>query len=845
MTRPDRAAAIETLFHAALELPPGRRRAFLIERAAGDSELVAAVERLLAADEDAATGPTTGGVAAAAGALLGEPADRIGSQLGPYRITGVLGAGGMGVVYLAHREDVGAQVALKVLRDPLSADATRRFLQERRVLARLRHPGIAQLFDAGTDPDGAPWFALELVDGKPLPAHCAETGASLRERVRLFRLVCDAVGYAHRQLVIHRDLKPSNVLVTSAGAVKLIDFGVAEADADPGADGARALTPAYSAPEQLRGEPASVSSDVYSLGVLLHELVTGRRPANAGTPPWPPAPGDGSLDQRDLESICRTALAADPAARYPSVEALERDLDRLLRELPLERSVGVADRLRKLWRRRSRRIAIAAVGLVAAGAAAASYTIGLARARTAAVAEASRATRLQRMLVDLFQGGDESAGPTDSLRVVTLVDRGVEEAATLGSEPALQADLYETLGTVSRQLGRLDRADSLLQLSLARRRADPADDDRALAGGLTALGLLRAEQARFPEADSLVREGIAMLTRTAGPASPRVAEGYEALAEVLELAGRYPEAIAALQRAIAIGGPGADTTAELAPRWYSLANNFYYAGELDSAETLNRRVLAIWNRTYGDGHPRVADVIINLGAIEQDRGNLAAAESLYRRGSDVMERWYGPDHLRTAGTVSMLGRVALLQRRSDEADSLIRRALAIRRRILGPDHPRVGLMLSELANIAFGRQRLAAAESLFTAAIEVYGRAYPGPHQYAGTAESGLASVYLAKGQPAEAERQARRAVATFEATLPADHLNVGIARLKIGRALLRQRRYTEARVESERALAIALAQAGPASSWVTAIRGDLGEIYRGQGDQAALDRLAGTAPPP
>ena len=844
---PDRADVVDALFHAALARPVAERAAFLAA-ASTDAEIVAEVAGLLAADE--ATGPTplvTGGLAVAADALLTEADDRVGQQIGPYRIVERIGAGGMGVVYRAERADVGARVALKVLRDPLSPEAGRRFLEERRVLARLRHPAIATLFDAGTNA-GSPWFAMEHVEGRPLLAHCRETGAGIRERLRLFRAICEPVAYAHRQLVIHRDLKPSNVLVTATGGVKLIDFGIATGlpGAETETEPSLALTPAYAAPEQLRAEAATVQTDVFSLGVILYELLTDRLPFDRARPEAealrPTAAGlagaaDG-IDLADLDLVCLTAIAADPARRYGSVEALLRDLDALRAEWPLEvRAREVGYPLRKLWRRRKRTILVAGLIGLGGGVAAALYTNGLAQARLRSDAEARRAERLQGLLVGLLQGGDDAVGPADSVRVVTLVDRGVEQAATLTAEPRLQADLYETLGTIQRQLGRFDRADSLLTLSLERRRALAAPDDADLSRGLIALAHLRTDQARFSEADSLARSAITILDRAPGATRRQRAAAHEALAEVEEQAGNYREAIAALERAIAIAGPVTDTTAELASRWYSLANNYYYAGVRDTAELLNQRVLALWTRAYGEHHPLVADVVINLGAIEQDRGRYPEAERHYQRGTAIMERWYGPDHPRTAAAIAMVGRAALLQQQRDRADTLIRRALAIRRRVLGPHHPRVGLMLNELANIAFGRERLVEAESLFVAAIESYEGAYRGPHQYRGAAESGLASVYLAKRDPIRAEAAARRAIATFEATLSAEHLNTGIARVKLGRALIRQRRFTEAAPESRRGYETVKKEAGMSAPWIKGALGDLIELARALGDDSGRER--------
>ena len=838
----DRAGRVEALFHQALGFPPERRAEFLEAETRDDPSVGATVASLLAADTTTPS-QVLDQLARAADRLFDPVPDRLGTELGPYRVLELIGSGGMGVVFLAERADVGARVALKILRDPLSPEATRRFLEERRVLAKLRHPHIAQLFDAGTDQGGAPWFAMEHVAGRSLVDYARSERLGGRPRLRLFRAVCEAVGYAHQQLVIHRDLKPSNVVVAADGIAKLVDFGVAEPAG--GGDGPRrGLTPAYAAPELLAGAPGSVSSDIYSLGVILGELLLGWTPLAVGGLPSAgsgasTAPGD-RVDAHDVRRLVATATAADPAHRYQSVDAMIRDIDSLLGELPLAAQARSGrHQLRKLWRRRRAAIVGGLLLALGLGAAAVSYTIGLRRARADAVAEARRARELQRLLVGMFQGGEDAVGPADSLRVVAMVDRGAAEAAALTGEPALRADLYEALGTVFRQLGRLDRADSMLGLALDERRRGERPDSQAIARSMIALGLLRVDQGKLPDALDLVQRATDLMART-DPGDPRQrAEGHEALAEVFEHAGRYPEALRALRLAIAAAGPVADSAAELAPRWLSLANNHYYAGALDSAELYNQRVLRLWTARHGEGHPRAADVLINLGAIAQDQRKFAAAESLYARGAVTIERWYGPDHLRTASAVSMLGRIALLQAQRDRADSLIRRALTIRRKVLGPEHPRVGLMLNELANLAFGRERWREAESLFVAALTVYRRAYPGAHQYAGASQSGLASVYLAQGQFRQAEQAARDAIATYLATLTANHQNVGIARVKLGRALHRQRRQGEAEAEARTGYEILLAQTGAQSPWTRAALPLLVEIYRSLGDQPNAARFA------
>src|SRR5271157_1908271 len=279
---------IQTLFHKAADIPETEQRTFLEGECADDPALVSEVIILL--EEDArGTSVLDGGIAELAHQILSDSAapSVASKQFGPYRIVRAIGEGGMGVVYLAEREDLGSQVAIKVLRDAeLSPARRRRFAIEQRTLAQLNHHGIARLYDANTTPDGTPFFVMEYVEGVPLTDFCRRRQSAIAERLRLFRAVCEAAHYAHQQAVIHRDLKPSNILVKDDGSVRLLDFGIAKRleslgeSGDQTIAGLRLMTPAYASPEQMRGEQVGVQTDVYSLGVVLYELLAGRVPFN-------------------------------------------------------------------------------------------------------------------------------------------------------------------------------------------------------------------------------------------------------------------------------------------------------------------------------------------------------------------------------------------------------------------------------------------------------------------------------------------------------------------------------------------------------------------------------------
>src|SRR5438034_1000703 len=561
---------IQVLFHEVADLPGPAQRAFLETECRDDPALMAEVLGLL---EEDARGESLldRDVANVAGQVLeqGIPPALLDQDFGPYRMQRMLGEGGMGVVYLAERADLGSVAAIKILRDAwLSPDRRERFASEQRTLAQLNHPAIARLYDASTLPDGTPWFVMEYVEGVPLTQFCEEHASAIPERLRLFRAVCEAVEHAHRHLIVHRDLKPSNILVKPDGSVKLLDFGIAkqldslEGPVDRTRTGLRLMTPAYAAPEQILGEPVGIHTDIYTLGVVLYELLTGRLPFDLANrtpseaeavvveqrPERPSAAAkEKSVSRRawaDLDVLCLTAMHIEPQRRYRTVEALIRDIDHYLAGEPLEaRPDTFGYRLGKYVRRNWRPVSAATASFIVVIGLVVFYTVRLATTRNAAVAEAARTQRIQHFMLNLFQGGEEAVGPADSLRVVTLVDRGVRDAQSLDGEPAVQAELYETLGSIYQKLGKLDRADSLLRRALDRRRTLFGSDHPEVAQSLVALGRLRVDQAEYQEAERLIREGLAMSKRDRRPGHPAIANATLALGQVLEESGKYDEGI--------------------------------------------------------------------------------------------------------------------------------------------------------------------------------------------------------------------------------------------------------------------------------------------------------------
>ena len=856
---------IQELFHRAADLPASQQISFLEQACGDDRTLVPEVLTLLEEDARGAS-ILDRDMAQVAHQMFGSTASASPAlkELGPYRILELLGEGGMGVVYLAERDDLGNRVAVKILRDAWLSPARReRFTSEQRTLAQLNHPGIARLYDADTLPDGTPWFVMEYIEGIPLAEYCLRQAASIERRLQLFRAVCEAVQYAHQHAVIHRDLKPSNILVKNDGTVKLLDFGIArqmeslDMPVDQTLTGLRFMTPAYAAPEQVRGERVGIHSDVYSLGVILYELLAGQLPFNLSNltpgeaatvlvthdptkpslvirqaPPIagnPPPLSAGKAAWADLDVLCLTAMHKDPERRYRSVEALIRDIDHYLNAEPLEaRPDSVVYRARKFIRRNRRAVTASSLVFALVIAMVAFFTLRLARARNAALEEAARTQRVQRFMMNLFQGGDEAAGPADDLRVVALLDRGVLEAQSLSGTPKVQAELYATLGDIYEKLGKLDRADTLLNQAFQQRKSLFGADSAETAESLLALARLRSDQARLDEAEQLARQGLEMTRRHLPPTHPAVGKATAALGTILENRGQYDRAIQVLDEAVRLqslpGVPEADLGATLS----ELANCHFYVGHFDVSDSINRRVLAMDQRIYGERHPQVANDLINLGAIQYEQARFTEAEKYQRQALDITQGFYGKNHPETASAMTVLARSLVNEKRLDEAVDLLRGALAIQEQVYGKVHPRVASALNELGRVAQQQSRWHEAEQDFRRMADIYRQVYNGKHYYIGIALSNLAGVYIDQKQYARGEDLFRESLQMYAATLPPGHQLVGIARSRLGRALLQQHRYADAEVESRAGYEILFKQTTPPAQWIDRTRTDLAQEYDG-----------------
>jgi eukaryotic-like serine/threonine-protein kinase len=776
---------IQDIFAHAVDLPADAQQAAVEQMYAGDatlkSEVLGKVMEML--EEDRRANPLLdSSLDETARAVLdfGPLPSLVQREIGPYRLLRFLGEGGMGVVYLAERTDIGGQVAIKLLRDAwLSPMRRQRFRIEQLTLARLNHSGIARIYDSNTLEDGTPWFVMEYADGLPLTDYWSRHGTGLRGCLRLMRRVCEAVQYAHSHAIIHRDLKPSNILVSDAGDVKLLDFGIAkqlnleESDEHRTVTGLRMMTLAYAAPEQLSGGAVGVYTDVYALGVLLYELLTGRlplrnfesigargtaeeveieRPSGVARREKPGVRAQLSkAEWADLDVLSLKALQPDPERRYHTVDAFMRDVDALLEGRPLEaRPNKISYTIGKFARRNRRSLAAIAAMLLLVAATVVFYTVRLERARNDALREAARTSAIQQFTESLFDGGDKAAGPAMDLKAVQLLDRGRQQAASLGSDPEMQSDMQETLGGIYQKLGKLDLADPLLVSAFAERRKLAGGDSRKVAESLVALGLLRKDQGKLDEAETLVRQGLEMSQRTlsapmADGARVESLKAMVALGTVLEVRAKYDQARQILEAALKLQPQNGDATSATAENLTELANVYFYEGQYDRSEKLNKQALEIDQRLRGEANPAAVQELNNLGAIEMNRGNYAASEGYYRRALAITEAWYGTDHPETAANMTALAQPLTFDKKEAEAQSLLEHALEIQKRVNGPVNATVATTQNQLGILAFQSKQLDKAQSYFTQARDNWKQLFGDQYPSVAVAYSNLGSVCLEK----------------------------------------------------------------------------------------------------
>jgi serine/threonine-protein kinase len=897
----ERRREIDRIFTVALECPPEKREALLTRTCGTDAELRSAVDVLLASASRAAFAlgeSATDFAAPLLSALPDEPEPPVedlpaNTVIGRYRIVREIGRGGMGAVYLAERADrqFERRVALKVVKRGMDTDEVmQRFRYERQILARLEHPGIARLYDGGVTPDGRPYLVMEFVEGRPLLAHCDELGLSVEHRLALFRAVCEAVQFAHQNLVVHRDIKPSNLMVTELGEVKLLDFGIAKLlDDAPGAVDTRGqgriFTPEYASPEQLAGRPVTTASDTYSLGVVLYEQLTGCRPFDPGPvvsgedepdpsllgrelgrPSAVAVPATVAADRGttpeglrrrlrgDLDTITSKALEADPGRRYPSAAALLDDIDRHLNGLPVSaRQGGRAYRAAKFVRRHQ--TAVLAAGLVLLslmGGLGTALWQARHAARQAARAERERdvAQSVSGFLEGLFQSSDPFAvdqGGLDTLRIRDFLAQGTAKVQReLRGQPAVEARMLHVLGEVYHNLGSQNQARPLLEEALRLRIGQHGAASAEVAETQTKLGILRRDLGDLAPSESLLRASLAVRRGLYGEQHADVGETLNELAATLRMQGEYDMAVRLHQQALAsLRAATGPQDLKVILTLSELAATLGEKGEVDRAVGYAEEQLAVTRSAYGPGHPWVALALGNLSGQLQRKGDYEAAERHARESLAIAERTLGMQHPWVGEMLNIVGLILYRQEKYDEAEPIYRRSLAIKRaQDSGPSQSE-GVGMFNLALLLRAKGSLDSAEAMNRRSLAMMREVVGDDHPSVAMQVGHLAVILQAKGDCRGALPLFEESIAGIQRSQSSAMDRVGQLQSDMGACLTALGRYPEA--ESALIAGHALLAKGRKESAVAAALERLVALYSawGKPERAAEYRAIMGQPSP
>jgi serine/threonine-protein kinase len=716
---------IQELFAAAIGLDPASRDPYLRDACGEDLTLLADVRSLL--DSEARSHALNDRLREVAVDYLLDQDLPAGTVIGAWRILEPIGEGGMGRVYLAERADGDFQqrAALKVIKRGMDSDEIlARFRAERRILARLEHPHVARLLDGGATDDGRPWFAMEHITGMPIDEYCREHDLSVERRLALFATTAQAVQFAHANLVVHRDLKPENILVTTAGDVKLLDFGIAKLlggeDERPRltAVGTRILTPAYAAPEQRRGEPVTTAADVYSLGVVLHELLTGRRPRGTGLSGElpgidPPSTGPLPVLKGDLEVIVGTALREEAERRYPSAEAFGADLRRYLAGQPvLARPDSWRYRAGKFVRRNRFGVAASIAVLLMVGTLVTFYTVNLRTERDRATREKAKSDVTVQFFMGLF-GRLTPQWKTRFFSARELLDAAVRDIDSLvPKEPEVYSDLLLNTGMVYRELGDYAAAEKQFRLLV---QANRTIFDRPAVLSIQAKSQLATTLqllGKFTEAEPLFADALEESRQLRPVDSVAIAYSLNNLAKVRLDLGRYPEAAEPFREAAAIYA-GLNHRSALAWHGVALRNlgrTLRLAGDLRGADSAFSVALPALVEGYRRGrdnpdHPNVSEGYFEAASLRLEEGNLDSARVMAAAGLAMRRRTYPGGHPSIGRSLVQLAAIDRLHGRLDSAAAELREGDSILTKLLAPPHPYLAEATLERAELLGARRR--------------------------------------------------------------------------------------------------------------------------------------------
>ena len=795
-TSKESAAEVAEIVKHALELPAEERQSFLEERCRAKPALRAEIESLLEYEHGGTDFIETPAVDLAAETLVRGQTLCDGEIIGDYEIISLIDSGGMGEVYLAQDRQLHRKVALKLIRRGMDSDEIiHRFQREERFLACLNNPNIAQLYGGGVTRDGLPFFAMELVEGKRLDAYCRDRQLSILQLLELFRKICSAVAYAHQRLVVHRDLKPANIRVTDEKEPKLLDFGIAKLlKPESGVPDLtltlpRAMTPEYASPEQVRGESVTTATDVYSLAVILYELLTGQKPYRLKTrtpeeisraiteqEPIKPSAAIVKLDgiskseirnpkplRGDLDNIILMALRKEPERRYQSVAQFSEDIRRYLEGRPvIARKDTFGYRTSKFLARNKIAVAAAVLVLAAiiAGAIVALRETRVARAeRDRAKIEATKASSINEFLQTMLKAADPRVKGSDAKVTDVLDDAARRIDAELDGQPEVLAEAHYVIGTTYSTLFLLDAAEHHLRAALELNR------------------------------------------RLHGEQHPATARSMTALAEALYAKNQFAESEALLRRALELQRKMPETERDLGKTLWNLGDMLRLRGNYQAAEPFLRESLATFRKTEGDDHEDVASALTSLAQLRDAQGDIDGAEAIYRQAVAIIRMLPERRRMGTgdpASALTNLGTILAVKHKYDKAEVLLNEAADYYRRIAGEKSPAIGNPLRFLAYLHLEKGELGKAEEEASRAVALQ-RALPAGHPDLSYSVYMLGFALTLEGKLTQGETYLRESLSMREGDLRNSNVAL-MAESVLGGCLTAQKRYSEAEPLSKHA---------------------------------------------
>ena len=832
---------VKTIFNEAIALQEPHRTTYINQTCANDETLLQEVHSLLQSHEDA-------------GDFMDQPEEDIsllrdasadpylGKHIESFELQSLIAEGGMGRVYLAHRTDgeFAQQVAIKLVRFSFGSQYLRqRFHSERQMLSDLNHPYIAQLLGGGTSNEGAPYFIMEYVVGTPVDEYCDTHQLSLRERLQLFQKICSAVHFVHTNLVVHRDIKPSNILVTQEGVPKLLDFGIAKILAEGESADDRItqtlqwnLTPDFASPEQLQNQPITTATDIYALGVLLYNLLSGRhpydlrelspadiakriceeapiRPSQMATRPDGYKPANPSVETReemahvrqtkadklpqilkgDLDNIILKAMHQEPQKRYASAEQLSEDIERYLTGLPvMAHKDSLGYRTRKFIKRH--RVAVSAFILVllalVGGFVGVSWQAQVAaQERDKAQVEARKAERINVFLQEMLSAVDPS-NDGQEVKVVELLDRAAEKLDTdLSEEPAVRASLRNTLGLTYQSLGLYEK--SIDQFTHA------LDLHQELWGATDARSVM---------------------------AKKNLALAYHYQGDYEQAGMLFQEAEAGFRQ---LGDTTTEYFAELLNDYGTL---FMDLGDYEPSLQNFTQALALYQRIYGPEHRQVAAVMNNLAMAYDYKNELDSAEYYYKKAIEMDKKVVGYESIEITRLLNNVAFIYLARKEYEEAIAYFQESRALRRKIQGPDHPDYALATYNVGCCHYYVQQYDYGMSLIDSAMTIWRTYLPTDHPLFGNAYFWKGKMKNVQGKPGEALDHLETSLSIRLIEGNRNEFLVSRTRCEMGRSYLLLQQYATARQLLEENFPILKAEAGEESMHTKEVSGIVYQLY-------------------